>query len=181
MNIKEILQKNVVILSITLIISVIFLFVGKFSLINIFIVLVNITFLYLFVFKNNNTLLVFSLIYTVSFIFFSLPSYASSIFISSSIFALSYFIVFKSLDNNIKIIYSLLFTILSFEIITLINIFTLLSSAKSIIIFLCMYLLLNFALLKNSEKLDIIEIVKHSLIFSISMVLLFLNINLFIS
>jgi len=181
MSIKEIFQKNAVILSITLTVSVIFLFVGKFSLINIFISTLNIAFLYLFIFKNNKILLVFSLIYSSSYIFFSLPGWISLILISGSIFSLSYFIIFQDIENDKKLIYSLLFAILSYEIISLSNIFNLISAAKSLILFLCMYLLLNFALLIKSEKLDIIEIVKHSLIFSISMVLLFLNINLFIS
>jgi len=174
--------KNLPIIILSVAVCVIFCFIDKFSLLSLIILIANFGMLYLFVYRDNFDLLSYILIFALCVINYNLLQNSllpwSSISLGIIAGAIFFFISLKNYQETfIKYIYSFSVFIIFCELGNVINYFNFGGIAKSIFILIFFYLLGGLIKLTISKHLNSKELIKHSAVFGISLLLLFLNIN----
>lgn len=177
-------KNNLIISSIAIIATVIFISLDRFSFFSILIGIVNLLFIYLYQFKGDTEFLSYGMVFVFSFILIHLyeinfiSQILSVILVSISI-ALVFYIIFfsKNYTLNIRCLYSI---IVLFSLVQISNIIILLQSGvivKALFTTLIFYLISGIIKLYQENKLSFNYIIKYSTVFSLGLLILSLNIN----
>lgn len=177
-------KNNLIVSSIAIIVTIIFVSLDKFSFFSILIGLTSLLFIYLYQFKNNKEFISYVLVFVFSYICFYLYQInffnnQLSIIVLSICSSLIFFILFFSKDYKIDVryLYSIIILLSLSQIANIIIILQSSIIAKALFITLIFYFISGIIGLYKENKLSFNSIIKYSIVFSVGVFIVSLNLN----